>query len=75
MVAGVRVIGDGVSMDGRVTPHAMFAVEGVRYREVYGTPSFIYNFMYIKILGYVFKNYPGFKFVHNSTFNKVLFKT
>lgn len=41
MVAGVRVVGDGVSMERRVRPLAMFAVEGVRYREVYGTPPLV----------------------------------
>lgn len=36
MVVGVS--SDGVSMERWVRLHAMFVVEGVRYREVYGRP-------------------------------------
>lgn len=54
------MVGDGVSMERRVRPHVMFAVEGVRYREIYGRPPLVLYIilLYFKILGYVFKNIP-----------------
>lgn len=71
------MVGDGVSMERRVRPHAMFAVEGVKYREIYGRPPLVLYIilLYFKILGYVFNKHPGFKCAHNSTSNIILFKT